>query len=1354
MQKKLILSLFMVVMVLFMAGAVFAQEEPVEANKTAQVTGVDTATVYIEVNGSSNTTRLPADVVFTIDASGSMSTSDPTGLRKTGAISFINKMNNTTDQVGVVNWANIIKQQQGLTSNFNQAINVVNQNTPGGTTNGALAMETSINILSSSSLPANQRNIILLTDGIFNAGGNATDNPDQRAIYFATLAKSLGYNVYTIGLGPDVDPVVLTQMASVINGVPQYYFANNASVIDSIYNQIFQSITTKAKNITVTDVVPDYMTYIGATIAPTTNVLNPDGTRTLTWYIPTLGQGQSWNVSYNLMSLKNGFNIPTNVVANVTYTDPNNITGNLTLPIPLVDFPACLNVTKEGNPEPVWPGSLLTYEMSIRNNGPHTAWIVSFSDALPSQVHTSVQYSLDNVNWSPYTSGQNVVLGSLSVGQIVNFWVRGVVDIATVPPTTLTNIVSAYVNGTLCKNATFISNLIPAADLAILKSANQTQDLTSGQNVTFTLTVTNLGPNTANNVMAYDPLPTGIASFGAATPSQGTWDHLTGIWNIGTLTSGQIVTLIFNATISNMFIGNITNIATVNGTEFDPNPLNNHDLIELFVQNPYVPTADLSICKKVDSATPDFGDTIHFTIGVCNAGPDPAQNVVVQDVWPTGLIFVSSTPVPFSIVGNIYTWHLGTINHNQNATINITTIVNATGLITNFVNVTTTTFDPHPDNNATVNITVSEAAHVVLDKIVSNSTPNYWSLVTFTITALNTGPNDAQGVEVTDFLPTGLTYVSSIFTPGTTFNPNTGIWNIGTILNGTSAFLNITANVTEVGTITNWAYVTNQTTFDPFPWSKDNETINVPPASIFTLTKEWRATQDGQTIITAQYQDNVWIVFSATNNGPSDAAITLSDTLPAGFAPGSYFQSKFDAGSWNNIPVTWPGSFGAVIGTGHTLWVSIPGQITAANTTLNNTVFQTTQSTYNPEYPQGSPYGNASAQLDIPPHSHIVITKTVNNPTPNFGSTIVFTVIAHNNGPNDASGVQVVDNLPTGLVFASYQSTQGTYDFITGLWNVGTLLNNTNATLNITALVNATGELTNWANEANATINVPAAANLTMTKTSNTPVNVGGTGIFIVSVTNNGPDDAVGVTLTDILLAGFTPGTPSQGTYNPLTGLWDIGVLVNGTTATLNFTKVMTPEDAGKDYCNNATDFSSCTYLLEPVPDQQACLHVKKCNLVVNVNPTLINTTVGSTVTITYKVGNNGPDTANGVIMTYVIPDGLEFVSAYSPDWGQPTYDPATRTLTWVLGDVPVGDPLLYLNVRVLRAGTFNIAPTIISTTCTGQPVIVAITTINAQEQAEAQAATIGMQTTGVPIVVLVLAVLMVLAGFVIEKRK
>ncbi len=170
----------MLVLVFCMTQTVFAED--IKANKSAVTNYPDHANVTIEVTGSSESSRLPADVVFAIDSSGSMSTSDPTGLRKTGAINFINKMNNTTDKVGVVNWDDNINQQLNLTSNFTQAINVVNQNTPQGRTNGALAMGTSTNILNASALSASQRNIILLTDGLFNEGGQTINgtyyNPD------------------------------------------------------------------------------------------------------------------------------------------------------------------------------------------------------------------------------------------------------------------------------------------------------------------------------------------------------------------------------------------------------------------------------------------------------------------------------------------------------------------------------------------------------------------------------------------------------------------------------------------------------------------------------------------------------------------------------------------------------------------------------------------------------------------------------------------------------------------------------------------------------------------------------------------------------------------------------------------------------------------------------------------------------------------------------------------------------------------------------------------------------------------------------------------------------------------------
>jgi len=62
------------------------------------------------------------------------------------------------------------------------------------------------------------------------------------------------------------------------------------------------------------------------------------------------------------------------------------------------------------------------------------------------------------------------------------------------------------------------------------------------------------------------------------------------------------------------------------------------------------------------------------------------------------------------------------------------------------------------------------------------------SNVTFTVTATNNGPSDASGVQVTDQLPAGLTYVSSTPSAGT-YTSGTGVWDIGTLANGGSATL-------------------------------------------------------------------------------------------------------------------------------------------------------------------------------------------------------------------------------------------------------------------------------------------------------------------------------------------------------------------------------------------------------------------------------------------------------------------------------------------------------------------------------------------------------------------------------------
>ena len=70
-----------------------------------------------------------------------------------------------------------------------------------------------------------------------------------------------------------------------------------------------------------------------------------------------------------------------------------------------------------------------------------------------------------------------------------------------------------------------------------------------GQNVVFTLTLSNAGPTEATGVTVNDLLPAGL-TFVSSTPSQGTYNANTGVWNVGTVNSGANATLMITATVT------------------------------------------------------------------------------------------------------------------------------------------------------------------------------------------------------------------------------------------------------------------------------------------------------------------------------------------------------------------------------------------------------------------------------------------------------------------------------------------------------------------------------------------------------------------------------------------------------------------------------------------------------------------------------------------------------------------------------------------------------------------------------------------------------------------------------------
>ena len=167
-----------------------------------------------------------------------------------------------------------------------------------------------------------------------------------------------------------------------------------------------------------------------------------------------------------------------------------------------------------------------------------------------------------------------------------------------------------------------------------------------------------------------------------------------------------------------------------------------------------------------------------------------------------------------------------------------------------------------------------------------------------------------------------------------------------------------------------------------------------------------------------------------------------------------------------------------------------------------------------------------------------------------------------------------------------------------------------------------------------------------------------------------------------------------------------------------------------------------------------------KSDVYVNVTPSNSNPQVGDTVTYKFKLGNNGPGIAKNVTFTYTIPEGLEYEGAIV-DQGTVTYNATTRTLTWNLGDVAVGDPNLWLQLKVLTAGNYNIQPTVtvggstLESNINSLKVNAASATTTDPETVNAATTTqtIPMKTTGMPITALISALILIGSGLTINRK-
>ena len=1017
---------------------------------------------------------------------------------------------------------------------------------------------------------------------------------------------------------------------------------------------------------------------------------------------------------------------------------------------------ADLAVTKTvDDPNPT-VGDTVNFTINVTNNGPNNATGVIVTDTVvPANSLTLNPATPTKGTWDPNTGIWTI--GNLVVGETVTLIFSAVVE----EPGQISNI--AHVTGNeqdpnLSNNQSIVvlSSDRPTTDLAIFKTVNNSTT-NVGQNVQFTLTVLNDGPDTATGVIVTDTWPSGFQLL-SATTSQGTFSQLnptTYQWTVGTLANKATATLIINARA--LQTGTWTNTGEVTGNEYDPHLDDNTSSVDVTVN----PTTDLAVLKQVCNCSTNVGQTINFTISVINYGPNNATGVILTDLLPPGLSFVSASPSQGTYNPGTGIWNIGNLNNGAIATLQLFATITATGQIDNIASVTGNEFDPNLTNNQdVVSINGQPSADLNLQKTVDQPLTDVGKTVIFDIILKNVGPNTATNVVVNDILPAGLTYLNSIPSQGT-YNSGTGVWNVGTLVNQAIATLKIVARADEVGIFTNIATASSDV-YDPHPEDNtDAATVQVRPSADLAIKKTAEPLE-------VTIGENVVFTLTVTNLGPNAATgVVVNDLLPAGLSFVSATPSK---GTYNNLTGIW------TIGNMNkddVETLTIEATVNTEGAILN--IANVSGNEYDP-----NPTNNqALAQVNGEPASDLSITKNVCDCTPYVGQNINYIITISNNGPSDATGVKVTDLLPPQVTFVSATPSKGTYNEGTHIWEVGDLDIGETATLNVVVTVNESGSITNKViaegdqedpfpenNEATETIEAQASADIQVVKAvTPTTQNYGKNVTHTITVTNLGPSNATNVVVADVrqnaLDLIYVSHTLTQGTYDPVSGIWQIGSLsgtapgnkavINiifkvNTTGIIENSAVKTNQDQYDPDTSN--DTSTAVLTVPPA----AALYLK-------VNTTSKCIEIGNNVLIQFKLGNRGPDMAENVVVRWVVPHGMEFVSA-TPEQGYGTvsYDAATRTVIWNVGNLPVIDPYLNIIVRLLKPGKYLISPTISSDTYNPTPQDITPADVCAISTNGGNGGNGGkkipMQPTGIPVLPILIGALAVFAGFLIPRKK
>jgi uncharacterized repeat protein (TIGR01451 family)/fimbrial isopeptide formation D2 family protein len=577
-------------------------------------------------------------------------------------------------------------------------------------------------------------------------------------------------------------------------------------------------------------------------------------------------------------------NTVTVATSNEAEEDTDNNDDDATIVVNCPD----IQVVKDGN-GPISAGEQAVFTITVTNLGPGTAFDVELTDELPA----GTDWTLGGANAASCSIDTSVDpdLLTCDFGTLVDDASRTITltgetdaeDCGSIP-----NLAAATASNEsdedLENNEDDATIVVNCPVIVITKTADDPV-VSAGDQIGFTVTVTNTGAGSAFAVTVTDTLPSGMTwTINPASPG---WSITGGVLSFGpaTLAGGASTSAHIIATTDAADCGLVPNTAFLTYSSGSDD-----DSSEITVECP-----DITIGKTADNSPIVAGEVASYTITVVNKmgeGVGIARDVTLDDDLPAGIAWSEDSEDCEIVAGHLHC-EFGDLDPGDSASVTVsgtTSFADCDDLPNLATTAASNEAEEDTDDNSDDATIIVRCPEIDIDKTADDDLVEPGQTVTFTINVfVADGP--VTDAVVTDLLPPGQTYVdgSESSVPGATFaisgDGRTLTWTFASLSDGVQGApaATITYDVTidaDAGTAPQINDA--QICVSELPNCESDDEEVTPQLPDIELIKTAGDAADGEVFATTP--GPVTYTYEVTNEGPlalSDVTVTDDAGTPA-----------------------------------------------------------------------------------------------------------------------------------------------------------------------------------------------------------------------------------------------------------------------------------------------------------------------------------------------------------------------------------------------------------------------------------------------------------------------------------------